>query len=167
MDFKLFTDSETADAKTIIPKSTSMEGGTLKTKGGAIIDAEELSGVTLVSTDNSMIQLSALSDLKKCIISCHDIVIRGRFSGEITAKGKVEIGASAVVIGTIKHVGDLLVSGLSDSADLKTIKIAAPTTVSTLPAATPAHTHVMPVATAGPGAQTHTRSPYFAEALTN
>ncbi|UUZ66301.1 hypothetical protein LP417_35395 (plasmid) [Polaromonas sp. P1-6] len=74
--------------------------------------------------DDSPIKVSALATLDGCVVNCKDIIVEGIFSGEINAKGDVELGESCTVMGTISHSGGLMISGLADTAEVSTKKVA-------------------------------------------
>ena len=56
----LFTFASTASPKTHVNEATNQDGGTLHIKGGALIDGK-LKGVTIISTDDSMVRISAMA----------------------------------------------------------------------------------------------------------
>lgn len=120
----LFTPDRTASPKTHVSETTDQDGGILRIKGGALIDGK-LKGVTIISTDDSMVKISAMASLAACIVQCKDLIVEGIFSGEIHAKGDVELGESCTVMGSIQHVGGLMISGLADTAELTTKKVGA------------------------------------------
>ena len=72
-----------------------------------------------------MVKISAMASLAACIVQCKDLIVEGIFSGEIHAKGDVELGESCTVMGSIQHVGGLMISGLADTAELTTKKVGA------------------------------------------
>jgi hypothetical protein len=51
----LFTADRTASPKTHVSETTYQDGGTLRIKGGALIDGK-LKGVTIVGTADSMVK---------------------------------------------------------------------------------------------------------------
>lgn len=122
--FTMFDIDSDPAPSTSISKSTDAEGGTLRIKGGALIDGK-LTKVTIISTDNSRVQLSVTAVLETCIIECQDLIIEGSFSGEINAKGDVELGSTCTVKGKLNHVGRVLINGLADAVDMHTRKIKA------------------------------------------
>jgi Polymer-forming cytoskeletal len=120
--YKLFPDAKMDNPATKVSQTTDQEGGTMRIKGGALIDGQ-LNAVTIISTDGSPIKVSALAKLSKCVIECQDILIEGEFSGQITAKGDVEFGESGLIKGTVKHGGMLLIGCLTDYGDVKAEKL--------------------------------------------
>lgn len=122
--YALFPSDCLASPKTRLSENTDQEGGTLRIKGGALIDGK-LKGVTIISVDDSIIKISALATLDSCLVKGKDVIVEGIFSGEITAKGDVELGESCSVMGIINHGGGLMISGLADTVELTTKKIGA------------------------------------------
>lgn len=124
-NYTLF-EAETFKApKTLVSNTTDQEGGTLRIKGGAKIDGK-LTGVTIISTDNTPIKISALAELDKCILNGHDVLVEGVFNGEMNLTGDVELGESCTVVGVLKHSGRVLIGSLADTVDLHIVKVAAP-----------------------------------------
>lgn len=121
--YKLFAEGNLPAPKTVVNETTDQEGGTLRLKGGALIDGR-LTKVTIISVDDSPIKVSALATLDTCVVNCKDIIVEGIFSGEIHAKGDVELGESCTVMGSISHSGGLMISGLADTAEVTTKKVA-------------------------------------------
>jgi Polymer-forming cytoskeletal len=122
--YTLFPDDCLVHPLTRLSENTDQEGGILRIKGGALIDGK-LKGVTIISVDDSIIKISALATLDACLVHGKDVIVEGIFSGEITAKGDVELGESCSVMGTIEHGGALMISALAEIAELTTKKVGA------------------------------------------
>ena len=121
--YALFDDTVLNNPSTMITSTTDQEGGILRVKGGALIDGK-LTRVTIIVMDESPMKISALAHLDTCVINCQDIIIEGEFSGEINAKGDVELGDSCRVKGKLNHSGRLLIDcTLADTVDLHIRKL--------------------------------------------
>jgi cytoskeletal protein CcmA (bactofilin family) len=120
---KLFPNDKLNAPKTVVSESTDQEGGTMRLKGGGLIDGK-LKGVTIIVSDDSFLRISALATLDACVIHCKDIFIEGIVSGDINAKGDVELGESCTVMGSINHGGALMISALADTVEMHTRKVA-------------------------------------------
>lgn len=121
--YALFDDTVLNNPSTMITSTTDQEGGTLRVKGGALIDGK-LTRVTIIVTDESPLKISAMAYLDTCVIHCQDIIIEGEFSGEINAKGDAELGDSCRVKGKLNHSGRLLIDcTLADTVDLHIRKL--------------------------------------------
>lgn len=126
--YVLFNQDILKDAQTHVSESIIYEGGTLRVKGGAVIDGC-LSKTTVISVDGSPIKVSALATLDSCILNCFDVIVEGSFSGEINAQGDVELGDTSTMQGTITHKGRVMVAALSDTEYVKIKKIVVPKSV--------------------------------------
>jgi cytoskeletal protein CcmA (bactofilin family) len=98
-------------------------GGTMFVKGGVQIDAQ-FNGVNIESEDGGLVHVTALGNLESCLIKGGDVMISGDFTGEIVAKGDVEVTNTARIKGTIRAGGVVLVSPLSmDKGDVKILPL--------------------------------------------
>lgn len=123
-NYVLFDQDVLKTAQTHVGESIVYEGGTLRVKGGAVIDGC-LAKTTVISVDGSPIKVSALATLDSCIINCRDVIVEGSFSGEIVAQGDVELTDTSTLQGTITHKGRVMVGALSDTEYVKIKKVAA------------------------------------------
>lgn len=110
--------------QTIVTERTELVSGTLKTSQTALIDGR-LTDVHIECTDDTPIKISALANLVNCTINCKDLLIEGCFSGEIKARGNVELGESAQFQGNATVSGQLLVSQLADAVDMRILRSSA------------------------------------------
>lgn len=123
--------AQISDPESLFSEGLSFEGGVLRGKGGLLIDGK-LENVSVISEDGSPIVVSALANLNNCIIQGHHVVIGGKFRGELSADGDVEITDSASILGTINTGGRMLISPLAEMEDVRMRRllpkaIAAPT----------------------------------------
>lgn len=118
----LFANEIFATPKTMVSHATELDGCTMKTKQTAVIDGT-LSNATIISVDDSPIKISALAVLRDCKIECHDLLVEGSFTGEIMAKGSVEVGDSALLQGTMHVAGTLLVNQLADTVEMTFVHV--------------------------------------------
>lgn len=109
---------------TLVSEHTQLVAGTLKTSLTALIDGR-LTDVHIECTDDTPIKISALATLVNCTIDCNDLLIEGAFSGEIKARGHVELGDSAQFQGNVTVGGQLLVSHLADAVDMRILRASA------------------------------------------
>lgn len=106
----------------ILQRTLAFEGGTIVTKGSLQIDAA-LKGVKIVSTEDKPVVVTPLANCDTCVIQAHDVMVTGDFSGEIIAKGDVEISDSARFLGTIRAGGHVLVSPIaSEAGEIKIVR---------------------------------------------
>ena len=103
--------------RSMVPESLVLKNGVVEGHGGLLIDGK-LSNAHIISTDDSLIHISALAKLTNCTIEGNDILIEGQVDATIHAKGDCEIGASAVMVGVLNIGGDLFKSRLADVKDL-------------------------------------------------
>jgi len=98
-------------------------GGSMFVKGGVQIDAQ-FNGVNIESEDGGLVHVTALGKLESCIIKGGDVMISGDFTGEIVAKGDVEVTNTARIKGVIRAGGMVLVSPLAmDKGDVKILPL--------------------------------------------
>lgn len=112
----------TTTAKSIVPASLVFKGGTVEGTGGLLIDGK-LTGTRILSTDKSLIHISAQAVLTECVLEGEDVLIEGTFEGTAKVRGNCEIGPSASAVGTIEVAGDLFKSRFADTVDLKLIQM--------------------------------------------
>lgn len=93
----------------ILQNSLVFVGGNVFVQGGLQIDAR-LKNCTIQAMDGKPIVLTALGKMEDCFIKGEDVLICGDFSGEIQAKGDVEVTNTARMSGTIRAGGHALVS---------------------------------------------------------
>lgn len=120
----LFTSNTFEEPQTLVSERTQLEAGTLKTSQTSLIDGR-LTDVHIESSDDTPIKISALAILVNCTIHCKDLLIEGSFSGDIKAKGHVELGDSAQFQGTVSVAGQLLVSDMADAVDMRILRTSA------------------------------------------
>ena len=65
--------------KALVPEAVAFKGGTLEGAGGLLIDGR-LSDMNVVSTDGSLIHVSATAVMENCIIEGVDLLIGARQS---------------------------------------------------------------------------------------
>jgi cytoskeletal protein CcmA (bactofilin family) len=124
-NYVLFSEDSLKAAQTHVCENIEYEGGTLRVKGGAVINGN-LSKTTIISVDGSPIKVSVLANLDGCVINGGDIIVDGAFSGEINAQGDVELGDTSSLQGTITHKGRVVIGSLAETEFLKIKKIAVP-----------------------------------------
>jgi cytoskeletal protein CcmA (bactofilin family) len=112
-----------SSVQSLVPEALSLKNGTVEGTLGLRVDGK-LTGVEIISTDDSLVHISALAVLSNCKLIGKDILIEGKFSGEISAAGKIEFAAGCTVLGTLNKSGEVYFHMLSDVEDLtiKTIK---------------------------------------------
>lgn len=93
----------------ILQNSIMIVGGTVFVHGGLQIDAK-LRNSIVKSLDGKPIVVTALGKLQDCVIEGTDVLVCGDFSGEIVAKGDVEVTDTATFSGNIKTGGYALIS---------------------------------------------------------
>lgn len=104
----------------ILQQSLVFVGGTVFVKGGLQIDAT-LKDVRVVAADNKPIVLTALGTMQGCSIEGADVLIAGTFSGQVLARGDVEVTDTAEFSGSIRSSGIVVVNPLAGDADEITI----------------------------------------------
>ena len=109
--------TNTVQCKSLEPESLVLKNGTVEGSNGLLIDGT-LTKMHIVSKDGSLIHISATAKLESCTIEGKDILLEGNVDAVITAQGDCEIGASAVMVGTLNVGGDLFKSRLADVTDL-------------------------------------------------
>jgi len=102
----------------ILQQSLRFEGGVLRVRGGIQVDAQ-LENVSIIAEDGGPVHITALGVVKGCHIQAKDVVIAGKFSGELEADGDVEVTSTAQVAGHIKTSGSVLISPLADDAEVR------------------------------------------------
>lgn len=100
----------------ILQSSLMFVGGTVFVSGGVQIDAK-LKNVTVQAMDNKPIVLTALGKMDGCFIKGEDVLICGDFTGEIQAKGDVEVTNTARISGVVLTRGHALISPLAGESD--------------------------------------------------
>lgn len=104
----------------ILQQSLVFVGGTVFVKGGLQIDAT-LKDVRVVAVDNKPIVLTALGTMQNCSIEGADVLVAGTFSGQVLARGDVEVTDTAEFSGSIRSSGVVVVNPLAGDADEITI----------------------------------------------
>lgn len=102
----------------ILQQSLRFEGGVLRVRGGIQVDAQ-LENVSIIAEDDGPIHITALGVMRSCHVQAKDVVIAGKFSGELEADGDVEVTSTAQVAGYIKTSGSVLISPLADDAEVR------------------------------------------------
>jgi len=104
----------------ILQQGLVFVGGTVFVKGGLQIDAT-LKDVRVVAADNKPIVLTALGTMQNCSIEGADVLVAGTFSGQVLARGDVEVTDTAEFSGSIRSSGVVVVNPLAGDADEITI----------------------------------------------
>jgi len=99
----------------ILQRNIAFKGGVIVVQKGLTVDAA-LSQCTIVSQEGGPIVVSPLANCVECCVKAGDVIVSGDFTGEIIAKGDVEVTDSARIIGTIKAGGNVLLSPIASEA---------------------------------------------------
>ncbi|WP_234265199.1 polymer-forming cytoskeletal protein [Hydrogenophaga sp. NFH-34] len=106
----------------VLQRTLAFHGGTILSKGSLQIDAA-LKDVTIISTEGKPVVVTPLGNCNSCCIQADDVLITGDFSGEVIAKGDVEVSHSARFVGTIRAGGHVLVSPIaSEAGEIKIVR---------------------------------------------
>lgn len=98
----LFRDAEFTTAQAVIQEGTTVTGGEYVASGGAVVYGQVQSNKLLTTSDQSVIIVAASGAVDGGMIDAHDLLIEGKATGvQITVVGRVEIGPSAEVSGTL------------------------------------------------------------------
>jgi hypothetical protein len=96
----LFTDAELRSLKSLISQGVTIEGAPISADGGVLVDGQLIQ--CCMARTKAPILLSTLSRIVGSVFDCDDLLIDGRAeSVVIVARGRLEIGPSAVVVGTL------------------------------------------------------------------
>ena len=116
--YNLFKSAAIESSKSTVPETLVMRGGSVEAEKGLLIDGK-LYGTTIDSKDGSPIFISALAELRDCVINGADVLIEGHFEGTLNATGKTEFAAGCVAIGIFNKGDEVYIHKLADLDDLK------------------------------------------------
>jgi len=126
---QLFTTEELTSVSAMVAHGVHFRDGALTAQGGLLVDGQLSNCRQLSTTDKSLIRISVRSEVASTLIDCHDLLIEGKAQAVvIIATGRVEIGPTAVVVGSLfkgpsaqlyvapsADVTDLTIKPISDS----------------------------------------------------
>lgn len=116
--YNLFKSADIESSKSTVPETLVLRGGTVEAEKGLLIDGK-LYGTTIDSKDGSPIFISALAELRDCVINGADVLIEGHFEGTLNATGKTEFASGCVAIGIFNKGDEVYIHKLADLDDLK------------------------------------------------
>lgn len=122
-DSPLFSEAERNSPRNLISQGVQLTGGDVCAQGGLLIDGQLVGTRTIKTLDASLIRISVLGRVQSTLLECTDLVIDGQAQGVvIMAQGRVAIGSTAVVVGTLLK-GPQCELYISPSADVQDLTI--------------------------------------------